>query len=98
MPEYSEAARIVGERVRATRQKLGLSQEDVAVLAEMHVTNVGKIERGQSNPSLTTLISLAGALNANVGDWTSGLTTAMIPGRTHTLTAAEFLRERARRG
>lgn len=38
----------MGERVRSHRQELGLSQEDVADLAEMHVTNLGKIERGQS--------------------------------------------------
>ncbi|MCU1480011.1 MAG: family transcriptional regulator [Subtercola sp.] len=95
---HSEASRIVGERIRATRQKLGLSQEDVAELSEMHVTNVGKIERGQSNPSLSTLVALAAAMNADPGGWVAGLTGAMIPGRTHQLSAAELIRERKLRG
>src|ERR1700712_1038610 len=91
---HSEASRIVGERIRETRQKLGLRQEDVAEMSEMHVTNVGKIERGQTNPSLSTLVALAGALNADPGAWLAGLTGAMIPGRTHQITAAELIRER----
>ena len=91
---HFEASRIVGERIRETRQKLGLSQEDVAEMSEMHVTNVGKIERGQTNPSLSTLVALAGALNADPGAWLAGLTGAMIPGRTHQITAAELIRER----
>ena len=95
---HSEASRIVGERIRATRQQLGLSQEDVAEMSEMHVTNVGKIERGQTNPSLSTLVALAGALNADPGLWVEGLTAAMIPGRTHQITAAELIRERKLRG
>src|ERR1700710_28613 len=95
---HSEASRIVGERIRDTRQKLGLSQEDVAELSEMHVTNVGKIERGQSNPSLSTLVALAAALNADPGAWLAGLTATMIPGRTHQVTAAELIRERKARG
>ncbi|MEF2976405.1 helix-turn-helix domain-containing protein [Subtercola sp. YIM 133946] len=95
---HSEASRIVGERIRATRQQLGLSQEDVAEMSEMHVTNVGKIERGQTNPSLSTLVALAGALNADPGVWVAGLTAKMIPGRTHQVTAADLIRERRLRG
>jgi transcriptional regulator with XRE-family HTH domain len=94
---HSEAARILGERIRFTRQQLGLSQEDVSELAEMHVTNVGKIERGQANPSLSTLIALAGALNVDPAIWVKGLTPAMISGRTHKFTAADLIRERRRR-
>ncbi|QWT24686.1 helix-turn-helix domain-containing protein [Subtercola sp. PAMC28395] len=92
----SEASRVVGERIRATRLKLGLSQEDIADLAEMHVTNVGKIERGQANPTLSTLVSLAGALNVDAAEWIANLTTAMLPERTHTVTAADLIRERHR--
>ncbi|MDF2443510.1 MAG: hypothetical protein JWR01_1713 [Subtercola sp.] len=94
---HSEAARLVGERMRETRQRLGLSQEDVAELAEMHVTNVGKIERGQTNPSLSTIVALAGAMNADPGVWVTGLTPDMIPGRTHKFTAADLIREQKRR-
>ncbi|RFA14719.1 hypothetical protein B7R22_08330 [Subtercola boreus] len=99
MPElHSEAARIFGDRVRSSRLQLGVSQEHVAELAEMHVTNVGKIERGQTNPSLSTIVALAGALSADPGSWLTGIRPEMVPGRSHTLTAAEFIRERTQRG
>ncbi len=48
----SPAARMFGDRIRLARVELGLSQEAVAELAQMHVTNFGKIERGTANPCL----------------------------------------------
>ena len=75
---------------------MGLSQEDIAELAEMHVTNVGKIERGQTNPTLSTLVSLAGAMNVDAADWIGKLTPAMVTGRSHQVTAADLIRARGR--
>jgi transcriptional regulator with XRE-family HTH domain len=95
--EFSEAAQIVGERLLEIRHKSGLSQEDVANLAEMHVTNYGKIERGRANPSLTTLVRIASALNADPGDLVRGIGRSALPDRTHLLTAADLIRERRRR-
>ena len=94
---HSESAHVLGERVRHYRQQLGLSQEDMANLAEMHWTNWGKIERGQSNPSLTTIVRMSGVLNVDPAELVSGLGLAQLPKRTHQLTAADFIRERARR-
>jgi len=94
---HSEAARILGERVRFHRQELGLSQEDIADLAEMHVTNLGKIERGQSNPSLVTIIRVSGVLDVDPAELVKGLGLDLIPARTHRLTAADLIRERGRR-
>ncbi|MDQ1581984.1 MAG: hypothetical protein QOF36_38 [Microbacteriaceae bacterium] len=94
---HSEAARILGERVRLSRQKLALSQEDVADLAEMHVTNLGKIERGQANPSLTTIVRVAAALNLDPAALLEGIGGEAIPDRSHRLTAADLIRERQRR-
>lgn len=66
MPQpHSEAARIVGEHIRDIRHRFALSQEDVANLSEMHVTNYGKIERGMANPSLTTIVRIATALDTD---------------------------------
>lgn len=93
---HSEAARILGERVRVFRQRLGLSQEDIADLAEMHVTNLGKIERGQSNPSLTTIIRVSGVLDVDPAELVRGLGLDEIPARAHRLTAAELIRERSK--
>lgn len=75
---------------------MALSQEDVAHLAEMHVTNYGKIERGRANPSLTTLIRIAIALNTDPGELVRGIGESALPVRTHLLTAAELIRERQR--
>lgn len=88
---------MLGSRLRAQRLKLGISQEDVAALAEMHVTNVGKIERGQANPNLQTIVNLAIAVNLDPGDLVAGLTSDMVPHRTHKLTAADLIREQRRR-
>jgi transcriptional regulator with XRE-family HTH domain len=51
-----------GTRVRALRMHLGLSQEELADRAEMHSTYISQTERGRRNVSLTTLLSLAEAL------------------------------------
>lgn len=93
----SEAARVLGERVRDFRVELGLSQEDIADLAEMHVTNLGKIERGQSNPSLTTIVRVAGVMGVDPADLVRGLGLKQLPERSHKLTAAELIRERRKR-
>lgn len=94
---HSEAARVVGERVRLVRLSLGLSQEDIADLAEMHVTNLGKIERGQANPSLTTLVRIASVLGVDPADLVREISGDQLPPRLHQLTAADLIRERTRR-
>lgn len=91
---HSQAATVVGERIRARRKRLGLSQEDVADLAEMHVTNIGKIERGQSNPSLTTLVRVAGVLDCDPGSFLAGLSLVDVPSATHKITARELIAAR----
>ncbi|MBX3093429.1 MAG: helix-turn-helix transcriptional regulator [Cryobacterium sp.] len=90
----SEAARILGERVRFYRNKRGLSQEDMAHLAEMHWTNWGKIERGQANPSLTTIVRVAGVLEVDPAELVSGIGLQNLPVRSHQVTAADLIRER----
>lgn len=59
----TDANSLLGHRVRARRIELGMSQEQVGDLAGIHCTNWGKIERGRANPSFTTLLRVAGALN-----------------------------------
>lgn len=52
-----------GKRVRALREKRGLSQEQLAESAQLHWTYVSGIERGRRNPGLNTLGRLATALD-----------------------------------
>ncbi len=54
--------RAFGEALRARREGLSLSQEELAFRSEVHRTYISELERGIKNPSLTTLEKLATAL------------------------------------
>jgi transcriptional regulator with XRE-family HTH domain len=51
-----------GQAVRDARLALGVSQERLAELAQVHRTYVGDIERGERNVSLRNIERLADAL------------------------------------
>lgn len=61
----------LGEAIRTLRLEQGLSQEQLAEYAGTDLTQVGGIERGVRNPSYTTLLRLADALDTTVGEITS---------------------------
>jgi transcriptional regulator with XRE-family HTH domain len=69
----SPALRTLGERVRARRKELGLSQEGLAHEAALHWTFVGQVERGQRNISLHNLLKVAAALGVDPGELVTGL-------------------------
>lgn len=48
--------------MRQRRYDLDLTQERLAELSDFHVNFIGGIERGSRNPSLTSLLKLAQAL------------------------------------
>ena len=91
------AAKLLGERIRQARIQLGLSQEAIASLAAMHVTNYGKIERGNANPSLLTIVRIAAVLDTDVASLTQDITREHLPEAVRVLAAQEFLSERRRR-
>jgi transcriptional regulator with XRE-family HTH domain len=57
--EHKEALRAFGKRVRELRRRRGLTQQVLADLADIHVNYVRMIERGEANPSLIVIHSLA---------------------------------------
>jgi transcriptional regulator with XRE-family HTH domain len=61
----------LGEAVRQLRLEAGMSQEQLAENAGTDLTQVGGVERGVRNPSYTTLLRLAAALDSSVGQVTS---------------------------
>jgi transcriptional regulator with XRE-family HTH domain len=61
----------LGEAIRQLRLKAGMSQEQLAEGAGTDLTQIGGIERGVRNPSYTTLLRLAAALETSVGELTS---------------------------
>jgi transcriptional regulator with XRE-family HTH domain len=52
-----------GRKIRALRARRGFSQESFADAASVHRTYIGGIERGERNPTLTTIYRIAKALN-----------------------------------
>lgn len=56
----------LGDAIRELRQAKGISQEKLALLAEVDRSYVGRIERGDNNAALLTLVRLADALGTSV--------------------------------
>ncbi|WP_285115762.1 helix-turn-helix transcriptional regulator [Leifsonia sp. fls2-241-R2A-40a] len=91
----SRAAQVFGRRVREARIALGMSQEDIANLADMHVTNFGRVERGEANSELHTIVRIATALNIDPGQLMAGLYgSEMLPDRSHAYSVADFIAAR----
>lgn len=55
-----------GETVRRLRTAHGLTQEKLAELADVNVSYIGFIERGENVPTLTVVLDLAKALRVEV--------------------------------
>jgi transcriptional regulator with XRE-family HTH domain len=62
-----------GDRVKALRENLGLSQEALALRAAINRTYIASLETGRRNPSLDLMARLAAALEVNLGDLVDGL-------------------------
>lgn len=56
---------IVGANILKLRKRRGLSQEELAVDAEIDVTYLRGIERGRRNPSLMVMVRLADQLGVH---------------------------------
>ena len=55
--------RIIGERLRFQRVKLGYSQEITAERAGLHPTYIGQVERGEKNVTIESLEKICTALD-----------------------------------
>lgn len=60
--------RCLGLRIRQLRKKKRLSQEALAERAKIHYKFLGGIERGQANPTIHVLESIARALGVRLPD------------------------------
>lgn len=58
----------VGRRIRAIRRRNRATQEEVADEARIHVSTLGRIERGESNPPIQTVGRIAKALKTSVDE------------------------------
>ena len=57
-----------GETVRSVRESAGVAQEALALIAEMDRSYLGRLERGEKQPSLDVVFRLAVALGVAPGD------------------------------
>lgn len=61
-----EVIKAFGQRVRELRLSQNLSQEELANLADIPLSQVGRIERGEVNATLSSISALANALKINI--------------------------------
>lgn len=64
---YSEIN--VGERIKFFRNKLGWSQEKLALQAEINTAFLGHLERGLKNPTIKTLEKITFALGVSLSEF-----------------------------
>jgi transcriptional regulator with XRE-family HTH domain len=65
--------RKLGTRIRAQRKSIGVTQEALALLADVDRSYYGAVERGQRNVTFTVLCRLCVALQCNVATLTEGI-------------------------
>lgn len=65
---YQQVRRDIAENVKRARGRLGMSQEMLALSADVDRTWVSQIERGRGNPSIRVLAALAECLEVDLVD------------------------------
>ena len=83
MVEKNPIFDVIVKRVQTYRRKKGLSQEQLADLAELHPTYIGQIESGEKNMSITSLAKILDALDISFSEFFTGLDSP-----THDMTVA----------
>ncbi len=65
----SNVVKIVGERIKYHRLEKSLSQEQLALMAGVSPAHIGRLERGQKNPSLISIEKVLNALDVSFEDF-----------------------------
>lgn len=53
--KYNKTSMDIKEVMKDQRKKLGISQQDLAEMADVGITTIKQIEAGKGNPSLSTV-------------------------------------------
>lgn len=61
-----ELVKALGDRIQKLRKKQGLSQLDLANEADIPLSQIGRIERGENNPTISSLYVIATALKVDL--------------------------------
>ena len=59
----------VGKRIKELRNKLGVSQEELAAMVELDRTYITSVESGKRNISIVNIEKLATALNVSLSEF-----------------------------
>ena len=59
----------VGRRIKELRNKLGISQEELAFRSEIHRTYIASLEVGKRNVSIETLEKVVNALEVSLSEF-----------------------------
>ncbi|MBK6265691.1 helix-turn-helix transcriptional regulator [Marivirga sp. S37H4] len=64
-----EIQKRIGIQIAKIRRQKGLTQEDLADLADIHPDYIGKIERGERSPSLIRFLKILDALKFSYSEF-----------------------------
>ena len=59
----------VGKRIKELRNKLGISQEELAFRSEIHRTYIASLEVGKRNVTIETLEKVVNALEVSLSEF-----------------------------
>lgn len=62
----SKELKILGNKIRSIRESKKLSQFELATLCEISKSQIGRIERGEINPTYLTLLNIASTLDSDI--------------------------------
>ncbi len=68
-----DLARRFGETLFITRRRVCLSQEELALYADLHRTEIGRLENGRRVARIDTLVKLASVLEVTTDDLLRGI-------------------------
>ena len=71
--EPTPALVTLGENIRYLRDKLDISQEELAHLAGLERSYLGKVERGKRNLTILTALKISSALEVELSDIVKGV-------------------------
>jgi transcriptional regulator with XRE-family HTH domain len=64
----AQIKKLLGQAIRKHRERLDMTQEELAEKAELHRTHLADIERGTRNPSLESLRRIALGLGISISE------------------------------
>src|SRR5262245_15670075 len=91
-------ARALSERLKGLREARDMSQQDLAVKADLSLSLVAKLEQGKkADPRASTLLALMSALEVKAGDLLDGLDLSPEPGPPEDGSSGKKKKKKARK-